>query len=115
MVCIGMTWPNFGRARATGEVSMSLVKSPRMTGKNLAAHQLNGRKSRLSRGPATPQGRERVRAAHLVHGFYNDSNALPMQRMEDSNFRQVAPDEPAHEDGTPRASDGSFRRYRGLP
>jgi hypothetical protein len=66
---------------------MSLVKKPTMTPRKLAAVRRN---ARLSRGPATPEGRERIRAAHLVHGFYNDPIALLMQRMEDSNFRQVS-------------------------
>jgi len=39
-----------------------------MTDKNRTAHQRNGRQSR---GAATPQGKERSRAAHLRHGFYS--------------------------------------------
>ena len=65
---------------------MSLVKKPQMTEKKPAAVR---RTARLSPGPTPPEGRERIRAAHLVHRFYNDPNALVMQRMEDSNFRQV--------------------------
>jgi hypothetical protein len=38
---------------------------PEMTEKNLAAHQQNARQSR---GAATPQGKERARAANLRHG-----------------------------------------------
>ncbi len=49
---------------------MSLVKKPTMTPRKLAAARGN---ARLSRGPATPEGRERVRAAHLIHGFYSEA------------------------------------------
>jgi hypothetical protein len=81
MFCIGMTWPNFGGAWATGEVSMSLIQKPEMTEKNLAAHQLNGRKSR---GPATLAGK--ARAALMAP---KDESAVLMQRMEDSSLRQL--------------------------
>ncbi|MGD1102607.1 MAG: hypothetical protein ABSA59_11120 [Terriglobia bacterium] len=46
---------------------MSLVKSPRMTERKVAAIRRN---QKLSHGPATAEGRERIRAAHLRHGFY---------------------------------------------
>ncbi|MBZ5669885.1 MAG: hypothetical protein LAO04_09160 [Acidobacteriia bacterium] len=59
-----------------------MIRKPEMTEKNLAAHQLNSRKSR---GPATPGGK--ARSALMAP---KDENALLMQRMEDSNFRQVA-------------------------
>jgi hypothetical protein len=39
---------------------MSLTKKRRMTEKNLAAHRRN---AKLSHGPATPEGRERIHAA----------------------------------------------------
>ena len=47
---------------------MSLIQKPPMTDNNRTAHQRNGRQSR---GAATPQGKERSRAAHLRHGFYS--------------------------------------------
>ena len=47
---------------------MSLIKDQEMTEKNRAAHRANGRKSR---GAATPEGKERARAANLRHGVYS--------------------------------------------
>jgi hypothetical protein len=41
-----------------------------MTEKKLAANRSNGR---LSHGPATAAGRERIAAAHLRHGRYSES------------------------------------------
>ncbi len=41
---------------------MSLSKKRRVTEKSLAAHRRN---ARLSKGPATPEGRERMRKANL--------------------------------------------------
>lgn len=54
-------------ARLPRELSMPLVKSPVMTARKIAA---NRRNRRLSRGPATPQGKARIAAAQLRHGFY---------------------------------------------
>ena len=45
---------------------MSLIKQS-MSNQNVAAHRANGRQSH---GAATPEGKERSRAAHLRHGFY---------------------------------------------
>jgi len=50
---------------------MALVRMPEMTDKNLAAHRRNARQSR---GAATPEGRERSRAANLRHGYYSRIN-----------------------------------------
>ena len=47
---------------------MSLVKPAEMTEANRAAHRRNGSQSR---GPATPQGKERSRAGNLRHGMYS--------------------------------------------
>ncbi len=54
---------------------MSLTKKRTLTEKRIAANQANGKRSR---GPATPQGRERIRDADLRHGFYSQDqdNAL---------------------------------------
>ncbi len=55
---------------------MSLVHKPEMTEKNLAAHRANGAHSR---GAVTPEGKARVAAANLRHGFYArvQNGALP--------------------------------------
>jgi hypothetical protein len=53
-----------------------------MTEKKLAAHRRN---QKLSHGSATPAGK--ARSALMAP---KDENALLMQRMEDSNFRQVS-------------------------
>jgi hypothetical protein len=60
---------------------MSLIPKRKVTGKNSATHQLNGRKSR---GRATPAGK--ARAALMAP---QNENALLMRRMEPSDFRQV--------------------------
>jgi hypothetical protein len=49
---------------------MSLIQKPEMTERNLAAHRLNGRKSR---GPATRAGKTRSAASNLHHGFYSQA------------------------------------------
>jgi hypothetical protein len=50
---------------------MTLVKKSAMTEKNLSAHRRNARQSR---GAATPEGKERARAANLRHGYYSQIN-----------------------------------------
>ena len=54
---------------------MSLTKKPTMTEKSVAASQANGRQSH---GPATPGGRERIRAANTRHGFYSEAEAVAL-------------------------------------
>jgi len=46
-----------------------------MTAKRIAANQANGRRSH---GPATPEGRERIRAANTRHGFYSQAEAVAL-------------------------------------
>ena len=46
---------------------MSLIKKPEMTDKKVAA---NRRNQKLSHGPATAEGKARIGAAQLRHGFY---------------------------------------------
>ncbi len=48
---------------------MSLTKKRTLTAKRMAANQENGRRSH---GPATPQGRKRIREANTRHGFYSN-------------------------------------------
>lgn len=57
---------------------MSLVKSPRMTPKKVAQIR---RMQKLSKGPATPAGRERVRDARLKHGFYSKSEEVALRAL----------------------------------
>jgi hypothetical protein len=47
---------------------MSLLKRLALTARKLEANQAN---AHLSRGPATAAGIERIREAHLLHGFYS--------------------------------------------
>jgi len=49
-----------------------------MTGKNLAAHRRNARKSR---GAATPGGKEQVRDANLLHGFYSQDRDTALRAL----------------------------------
>jgi hypothetical protein len=54
---------------------MSLRKRQKMTQRKVSANQANGKHSK---GPATPQGRERIRAANIRHGFYSQAEALAL-------------------------------------
>ncbi len=54
---------------------MSLRKKSTMTEEGIAARQANGRQSH---GPATPEGRERIRAAHTHHGFYSQAETAAL-------------------------------------
>jgi hypothetical protein len=57
---------------------MSLVKKPALTQRRLAAIQSNGR---LSHGPATHEGMERMRAANLRHGFYSQAQGEALRAL----------------------------------
>jgi hypothetical protein len=57
---------------------MSLLKKQKITPRKLAANRAN---ARLSRGPATPEGREHMRAAHLRHGFYSQAGGGPLPAL----------------------------------
>jgi hypothetical protein len=67
---------------------MSLVKSPRMTEKKLAA---NRRNRKLAHSPATAEGRERIRAAHLRHGFYAQAEEVALRALgeEPAQFQEL--------------------------
>jgi hypothetical protein len=67
---------------------MALTKKPHMSEKRLAAL---GRNRALSHGPATPEGRERIRAAHLRHGSYSksDEEALRALGEDPADFRKL--------------------------
>jgi hypothetical protein len=57
---------------------MSLRKKPTLTGKGVAASRANGR---LSRGPVTREGRERIRDANTRHGFYSKSESVALRAL----------------------------------
>ena len=57
---------------------MSLTKKPEMTPEKIAANQANGR---LSQGPATPEGLERMRDAKTVHGFYSQAEGEALRAL----------------------------------
>ena len=67
---------------------MSLVKSPRMTEKKLAAIRRN---QKLSHGPATAESRERIRATHLRHGFYAQAEEVALRALgeEPAEFQEL--------------------------
>jgi hypothetical protein len=54
---------------------MSLTKKRRTTEKRAAASRANGK---LSHGPATPNGRGRIREANTRHGFYAQAEAVAL-------------------------------------
>jgi len=54
---------------------MSLRKKQTMTQRKVSANQANGKHSK---GPATPQGRERICAANIRHGFYSQAEAVAL-------------------------------------
>jgi hypothetical protein len=57
---------------------MSLMKRRSMTGKQKAAARANGSRSR---GPATRQGRENIRAANLRHGLYSQTGQVVLELL----------------------------------
>lgn len=70
------------------EVRMSLRKKQTMTRKKISANQRNGRRSH---GPATAEGRERIRAAHLRHGFYSQAEDTAMKALgeDPAQYREL--------------------------
>ena len=67
---------------------MSLVKSPQMTEKKLAA---NRRNQKLSHGPVTDERRERIRAALLRFGFNAQAEEIAMRALgeEPAHFQEL--------------------------
>ena len=57
---------------------MSLRKKQTMTPKKISANRANGK---LTHGPATPEGRERIRAANTRHGLYSKAEAVALACM----------------------------------
>jgi hypothetical protein len=62
----------------TQEVFMSLTGKRPSTAKRIAASQANGRRSR---GPTTPQGRERLHDAHIRHGLYSPAEGVAIKSL----------------------------------
>jgi hypothetical protein len=56
---------------------MSLIKKHEMTEKQLIA---NRRNQKLGNSAVTAEGRERIRAAHLRHGFYAQAEEAALLR-----------------------------------
>jgi hypothetical protein len=67
---------------------MSLVKKPKMTEKKIAA---NRRNQSLSHGPVTAEGKARIGAARLRHGFYAKSRevALPCLGEDPAHYEEL--------------------------
>lgn len=67
---------------------MSLLKKREMTKRRLEALAKNRTKAR---GPATPAGRERIRAANLRHGFYSPSDEVALCALgeDPAHFRRL--------------------------
>jgi hypothetical protein len=59
-----------------------------MTEKKMAA---NRRNQKFSNGPATDEGRERIRAAHLRHGFYAKAEDIAMRALgeDPAHFQEL--------------------------
>jgi hypothetical protein len=70
---------------------MSLIKKPEMTEKKVAA---NARNRKLAHGPATDEGRERIRTAHLRHGFYSQAEEAALRALgeDPAQYQQLLED-----------------------
>ena len=76
---------------------MSLIQQT-MTEKNREAHRANGRKSR---GAATPEGKERSRAAHLRHGLYSQGREEALTALGEDPAALAALIDSTHEELQP--------------
>jgi hypothetical protein len=67
---------------------MSLIKKHEKTKKQLTA---NRRNIKLSHGPVTDEGLERIRAAHLRHGFYAQAEEVALHALgeEPAHFQEL--------------------------
>ena len=67
---------------------MSLIKKHQMTEKHLAANRLN---QKLCHAAVTAEGRERIRAAHLRHGFYAQAEEVAMRALgeDPAHFQEL--------------------------
>lgn len=67
---------------------MSLIKGPTITSQKAAADRAN---ARLSNGPATPEGLERMRSSKIRHGFYSSqgSEALRVLGEDPEEFGRL--------------------------
>jgi hypothetical protein len=67
---------------------MSLLRNHEMTEKKLAAIRRN---QKLSHGPVTDEGRARIRAAHLRHGFYAQAEEVALRDLgeDPSQFQDL--------------------------
>ena len=84
---------------------MSLIQKSEMTEKKLAANRRNARLSRGLRGQQSLNTETAERSVPSVLEVLRHT-----EHGEDGRFQlspSCAPDEPAHEDETPGASDGS--------
>jgi hypothetical protein len=66
---------------------MSLTKKRPTTAKKTVASQANGRRSH---GPATPEGREQIRAANVRHGFYSQAEDAALRALGEDAARDTA-------------------------
>jgi hypothetical protein len=57
---------------------MSLLRKPKLTEKRAAASRANGQRSR---GVVTPEGKARIIAANLRHGYYSQNDAAIMAML----------------------------------
>jgi hypothetical protein len=71
-----------------------------MTTKRIAASQANGRRSQ---GPATPEGRERIRAANIRHGFYSQAEEVALACLGEDPAELARLRQNLHDDLQPRS------------
>src|ERR1039457_1940430 len=67
---------------------MALIKRRELSEKQLAAIRRN---QKLTHGPATAESRDRIRAAHLRHGFYAQAEGIALLSLgeEPDKFQEL--------------------------